>query len=397
MTAVATTSDLAQLAGMGWQELVGDGDFYASLPWLAYREISPPYGKVTYHVALDEHALPVAGLATALYSSDVGHVRFTRADLVLAAALERNGLGCLKTNAELMPNLYCGAPQIGFSRPVFRPELNLATRERAIEALLWAVEKSAAEKDAASIAFLYVDEEDLMLRRALTRDGYHEFLTTEHSVLSIDWTDFETYLGSVRHKRRYAVRREMRELNAAGVELRVEPLTEAVAAEIAPLIDNLDRKYASREGVSEPRDHAEIARLTTSLNQRIQMLGEDALVSVGVADGAVRGAAMLYRSGRHLFARDIGFDYAYQGPLPLYFGVLFYSPIAYAIAVGIRRIDYGIEFASEKTSRGCRASRQYGYIYSSDTVLQEHLRSVASKLAEVQETPTSEREWMPQR
>lgn len=360
---VRTATAAAELDALGWRALVADADFFFLPEWLAFREGVPPRGAPAYFLAYDRGRL-VAALPAFLYGDDAGPARYTRADLVLrAAATHARGWNPSWDDAlcAVMPNLSCGAPQIGFSRPLFAPGVTPGARAAALDALLRHVERAGPELGAATTAFLYVDEDDEPLRASLRAHGYVEFDSDRRCELAVEWTSFDGYLAAFGHKRRYAIRRDERRLDEAGVVTEVVPLTAGLAPELAPLIANVDRKHT---GVAQPDEDEEAALLDL-----VRRFGDRVVVSLARAQGAVRGFALFFRHGSRLFARDVGFDYEFQGKLPLYFAVLFYEPVRFALRERVGVVDYGVGSVGDKASRGCRVVRELGYLRSPDVTV----------------------------
>lgn len=77
-------------------------------------------------------------------------------------------------------------------------------------------------------------------------------------------------------------------------------------------------------------------------------------------DDKIRGYVIAVRWRDALILRSAGFDYAFNGKLPIYYGLLFYHVVDYALANGIRQVYYSIESTEAKQSRGCRIIEEYG-------------------------------------
>lgn len=75
-------------------------------------------------------------------------------------------------------------------------------------------------------------------------------------------------------------------------------------------------------------------------------------------------ASVLFHHGDGLFARHVGIDYDRAHSFE-YFNLLFYRPIEYAIAEGVRRIHYGLSTAA-KIARGVRTTTMCSVIWRPD-------------------------------
>jgi hypothetical protein len=69
---------------------------------------------------------------------------------------------------------------------------------------------------------------------------------------------------------------------------------------------------------------------------------------------------IVYRN--NAWAGRLGFDYEFQGTLPLYFGVLFYGLTDFASSTHLASIDYAVAAERAKTSRGCIPRRTHRVI-----------------------------------
>src|SRR6266571_2546940 len=128
--------------------------------------------------------------------------------------------------------------------------------------------------------------------------------------------------------------------------------------EMLPLEAQLFGKYGHE---SYPAD-------TMRRQQRLVLsrFGRSIQVMTARAAGALRGYTAFIRMNHTLYSRDGGFDYAWQGRLPLYFELLFYSPIEFAMRSGIREINYSYGSEQTKASRGCDVARRVGYVKALD-------------------------------
>jgi hypothetical protein len=80
----------------------------------------------------------------------------------------------------------------------------------------------------------------------------------------------------------------------------------------------------------------------------------------------LRGYAAFIRIGATLYSRDTGYDYAWQGGLPLYFELLYYRAIELAARLGVTEINYSYGSDETKLSRGCELLPRVGYVKAFD-------------------------------
>jgi hypothetical protein len=136
----------------------------------------------------------------------------------------------------------------------------------------------------------------------------------------------------------------MRKLSDANVTIAVEPLTRELVGSVLPLITNLNNRYDLESSDDEVR--AELGMLR-------KLFKHDAYAVVARCDEQPVGylELMVYRN--NAWAGQAGFDYEFQGTLPLYFGVLFYGLMDFASSMDLASIDYSFDSAKPKMSRGC--------------------------------------------
>jgi predicted N-acyltransferase len=345
----------ADLPAAQWSRLLGPHDFFLSPAWLRVIEASAgvPMRYLLLHCGGD----PIAALSTALADGDVSWA-LGRPDAVLARC-EREGrpgaaaVRAMLPNADLdtlLPSLVCGGRHLGRNRVLTVDAADV----RVLDTMVTAAEKLAADFGAASTAYLYVDQTDRALRSVLDERGYVSFESGEVSALAVPPDGFEGYLHKLTGHRRRRVLAERRACAAAGIETRIEPLAAALIPRLAELETQLYHKYGARHWRPQ---HSERA-LSTILDE----FAGAALVSVARAAGAVRGFGLILPFEGSWLVHRSGFDYGYQGRLPLYFETLFYHPLDAAAAMRIGMLQFGTGSADTKRSRGCHVSAQRGYL-----------------------------------
>lgn len=339
-----------QLRAIGWDDLTGAGDFYLSTAWL--RTLSgPSVGQPRFLVGRARGSDDLAAtLACYRLDSNSTASAFIRLDQFLARQAASTDT-CATDWSSLLPTLVCGGRQLGMSRALTR-ELRSELRMEWIQALLAAVEHVAQACDAQSIAFLYVTSNDLALRECLRAAGYREFPSDQYHLLDILWSSFDGYLSRFDSHRRSAIRRELRKLSDAGVELVAGQLQLEDIPSLTTLEYNLVQRYRSAR--SRDLVQATLVKIATHLPT-------STLLVTAKHDGTVRGFALFISWRDELYARHVGFDYDFQAKLPLYFATLFYRAAELAPGEGIKRIHYGIASDDAKLSRGCRALAQFAY------------------------------------
>jgi uncharacterized protein len=365
----------SELGPCGWDDhLVGSSDFYLSSAWLGLLEAISPVPPF-YLIARDGHGRAVAGLAAPLLGRDTPPWDFYRVDRVLrrlAAMPDRDARGIAvvwgREPAMLMPSLLLGGRHTSHSRLLLAPGLPATAQQEATDALLDGAGKLGRDLGARSLAFMFVDEDD-RLRGDLERRGYLAFLHAKTGVMDIDFAAFEEYLGRFSPHRRRRIGKELRSFAAAGVVFSQHPLGEVIE-QITPLGMALESRY----GV----DGDTVAAAQKSLQIVSEAFGERAVALTAEHDGEIRGYVLAIRWNDVLILRSAGFDYEFKGRLPLYYGVVFYNVVDYALASGVRQVLYSIESTEAKKSRGCRIIDEYGMVIGLDDEASAALRQVLS-------------------
>ncbi|HKE99177.1 MAG TPA: GNAT family N-acetyltransferase [Actinomycetes bacterium] len=360
---VRVVDSAAQVPATAWDALVGPEDLFLSSRWLRVAEATA--GVPMRYLLLARGGRPVAGLPAALAGTAAPWLS-GRPDTLLErcaregmpGAAECRGALPVDLAGALLPSLVCGGRHLGRTRVVGGPAAGAVngdgTRAAGAAAeLVAAAERLARTLGARSVAFLYVDDRDAALRGALAARGYAGHVSGSYSWLPLAPGGFSGWLAGLSAHRRRRVLADRRRLEAAGVQVRLEPLTAAAIPRLAELEAELLTRYGLRWVPAQSE---------RVLRRVLAELGGDALVSVASGGGGVRGFALVLRHGPAWFAHRAGFDYAWQGRLPLYFEVLYHHLIEQAPAAGVTAIHYGTGSAQAKRSRGCLAADQHAFL-----------------------------------
>lgn len=348
------TSRAAQVSRHGWADLLRPEDLYLDQRWLLVAERTA--GCPMHYMVLEKNRVGVAGLATALADETAPWV-LGRPDTLLEFSAEAGRPGAAEIIAalpgipaqSLLPALVCGGRHMGRSRVVRRAG---AARE-LVETLVVRAEELARQRGAASVAYPFVEESDTLLREVLEARGYLCHESGRYSTLRVGPSGFEEYLAGLSSGRRGAVRKERRKIRAAGVEMRMEPLS----ADLFPRLGELEEQLMAKYQISWTAAQTEHV-----LREMRDAFGDDATAVLAVAEGEIRGFVTFVKFKHHWHARQAGFDYAFQKQLALYFETLFYFPIEAASRLGVSVLHYGLGSEETKLSRGCTAETQYEYL-----------------------------------
>ncbi|HEV2451897.1 MAG TPA: GNAT family N-acetyltransferase [Streptosporangiaceae bacterium] len=374
MTDIQVLDHAAQLPAE-WDDLAGPGAGQLGRPWL---RMSEDYAGVPMRYLLHYRAGALSSaLATAL-TFPVSPWLYTRTDTVLEFGA-RDGLPgaaeCLASltggravprsveeatralshpdetapvTEILMPSLVCGGRQLARTRVLLREET--AETSAVVSSLIARAEGVAAGFGARSIAFLYVDELDTPLRRALDEQGYSSCVSAQDATLFLPVGGFDGYKAMLQRKQRQSIAAERRKLEAAGVKVEIEPLTEGLIELLADLESQL---FARHGGSWTPQQSAAALQAIT------REFGPDAFVSTARLDGALCGFTLVMRHRDDWYVHRAGFDYARIGDLPVYFEVTYNSIIEQAAANGVRALHFGSGAIQAKQLRGCTISTYF--------------------------------------
>jgi hypothetical protein len=349
-------------------------DLYHSAKWLMMEEqvgIARPF---TVLSVPDSGGPAIAG-SWGLVVDSSAFWPFMRIDTMLSTMLaERNvpiSPAMAKTLAGLMPNAYLGALRGGTTRLPVRIDADEIDARKAIGDVIDGAEAMARKDGLRSIAFFYVPVEDALLREVLRDKGFGEFGPTMHvSVLQLPGATFADYITRFGKRRRDSIRWERRKIAAADVHIDTEALTPELSEEMLPLEAQLYHKYG------HPSHPTAMAR---QLHESVttQFPADAPVITARSPDGVLRGYAAFIKVGTTLYSRDTGYDYAWQGALPLYFEVLYYRAIELAMKLGANEINYSYGSDDTKLSRGCQLRPRVGYLKAFDHDLNGLLADLA--------------------
>jgi uncharacterized protein len=354
---IEVAASAEELDRAGWDRMTGSGDLYLSTRWLRLLE-DLDVGRPLHLLGREpESGSLVAGLACYLLTASNTPSSFTRVDRFLARApgVRRTGDAGQRALA-LLPTLTCGGRQIGLSKLLTSPREPERRPER-VAAMLAAAEGLARDQGARSMASLYVAAEDEVLRHSLAAAGFCSVPSHDNHVLEVDWPDFDGYLARFDGHRRREIRRERRRLEEAGVRISAGPLAPKEVPALSGLEANLVRRHGS------PRSREQLHETLGSIAERLE---DSSLLLTARQEGRLMGFSLFLAWRDELYARHVGFDYDFQGKLPLYFALLFYEVAALAPARGVRRIHYGVASGEAKRSRGCRTVPEVAYVRALD-------------------------------
>jgi predicted N-acyltransferase len=318
---IALAEGVAALPRAEWNALVGEESPFLEWEWLASLEESGAVGAESGWLARPLVAREGGRLVAACPLYVKGH---SEGEFVFdhgwADAAERAGI-------RYYPKLLVGVPFTpvtgarflvapGASREAWLPRLAAALRE-------------VTEAHGLSGAHVNFCREDELA--ALAEAGWLPRLGLQYHWLRRDWTSFDDYLGTLRHKRRKEVRRELRAVAEAGVA--IETRTGAAIPDdwFAPMW----RFYRATIDANPWGRLYLNPRTFELLRERFR---ERLCFVMALRDGAPVAGAFNVQKGDVLYGRYWGAD-AYVKHL--HFAVCYYAGIEHCLQHGLARFEPG--------------------------------------------------------
>jgi uncharacterized protein len=326
-----------------WDGLLNDGAFYGSHSWLKAVEHHDTF-KASYIAARDDTggllgALPLytTQRAPAEYRFDPS-VQFQDA-----------------VSGNFFPATIVGL-RAGYSTEFpLDQKLPRDVTEAVLKSLVNACVQPTWDNPG-SFSLLYVKSATVARLVAASGLASCQVFNAPYATLDIRWNDFGEYLSSHTSSRRRWMKQDIAAFERSGCELSYTLLSDCYA-ECAPLSAGVQRRYGAMDSVSVIEER---------LAAQAAAMGESAICILCRLHGDLVGFSLLYRWSDELYVRIVGFDYERLPPdSRVYFTVMFYEPIRYAIANRIRIIDYGLEVGDAKVGRGCVLSPRWSVTYNS--------------------------------
>ncbi len=195
------------------------------------------------------------------------------------------------------------------------------------------------------------------------------------------YRDFEDFLGTMRSSKRKAVKKERREVERAGLELRTLTGADLTIADLEAFypfyVATVDKRWGS-------------AYLTGDFFRRLAIDFAERIVLVTARqDGKLVGAALNLKSGDTLYGRLWGCRREFEF---LHFEACYYRAIDYAISCGMARVEAGAQ-GLHKLQRGyepiltqsAHYVRDPGLAAPISRFLAQERRSIENEMAELRQ------------
>jgi hypothetical protein len=305
-----------------WNALVGDGSPFLEWEWLASLEEAGLVGREDGWlpqpiVARDNDGRLIAAVPAYVKANSEGEFVF---DHSWAEAAHRAGI-------RYFPKLLVGVPftPVTGARVLTAPGQDRAGLLRVFAGIL---REFAVTSELSSVHVNFCREDEFA---AFREAGWLGRLGLQYHWSSRGWDSFDSYLASLRHKRRKEVRRELRAIADAGVTIEVRAGAEIPDAWFEPMW----RFYRATI------DSNPWGRLY--LNRRFfELLAERfrhrLCFAMALRDGTPIGGAFDVQKGDALYGRYWG---ASEFVKNLHFAACYYAGIEHCIANGLTRFEPG--------------------------------------------------------
>lgn len=356
---IEVKGSLREIPAEAWDRLASGSSVYSTYRWLSNVEHRPDRRGSYLAVFAGEHL--IAALPVYEFFDDVPHFYDPTKILPLVPGEYRGASG---------PLLIGGASEGYATDLLVDPDLATADTNNVVSLMVAAFRALAASSGGwAMCPYLAPRWAQLIDETSDATDEF--FLTDARAVLRFQSQTVDGHLRSLGRNVWKTSRRERAAFAASGVKTTIEPLSRCYT-EIAPLSAELLRKYGHAVTVEAQERY---------FAQQAETIDDICHVFVARAAGKAVGFAQFFRWRDCLFGWGGGFSRAVPREAALYFNLVFYEPMAYALREGINEIDYGCEAFEAKSRRGARVQPLWAWIVGGPTTEQgRKLRRDASRV-----------------
>ena len=244
--------------------------------------------------------------------------------------------------------MFCGQPiSLGQKNLLFTPQARLQAKPQEILAELDELMRKLARKEKGRfLVYKEHGDNDIDDLRSLGQLGYRQVESLDMHIFDEPFEDFNHYLSNLNSHYRYDIRRSLRKLERAGVEVvrwtDAEKICELYSEELHKLYLAVVERSESKLEILPPVFFHELAR---------QFPGQVALTGL-VKDGQVLGFNWSILTGAKYQFLFCGIDYSVNNKLDLYFNLM-YAELGYALESAASEIKVGQTAAQFKTRLGC--------------------------------------------
>ena len=327
---IRTITSLGEIDAREWNQLAPD-----DYPFLTYQFLTAledfdclePHGWQTLHLLLEDEGKLLGAMPTYLKTNSIGEFVF---DWSWADAYERAG-------GRYYPKLVSAIPFVPStgSRILLKPGNE---DRKTIRTLLAKGAVTVAERlEVSSLHCLFPPDDELI---HLTDSGMLERIGCQYHWHNGGYADFDDFLASLTSKKRKQIRRERREVVAAGIEVEILHGDEVSAAQWRTFYNFYCSTFYRRWG--EPR-------FTLAFFQGLsERLPRQTVLFLARHNGEYVAGALALRGTQTLYGRHWGCSQHFKH---LHFELCYYQTIEYCISRGLKRVDAGAQ-GEHKIARG---------------------------------------------
>ncbi|MEV8396072.1 MULTISPECIES: hypothetical protein [unclassified Streptomyces] len=200
------------------------------------------------------------------------------------------------------------------------------------------------EQGMRSIAALFLRPDFPEFLDALRTRGFDVVPMVDRCDMDVTWSDFDGYVAGLPRKRRFAVRRELRDIALRGVVI-----SERAVRDQEPELVRLRAQIVTKYGGTPDAE-----REAGSLRHLREHFGPGNVMVVEARQGdALLSFSILVRDGARWTVLMSGTDYDRPDASFTYFATMFYRPAELAPRMGITSMAYGLGTLQAKKLRGC--------------------------------------------
>jgi predicted N-acyltransferase len=259
-------------------------------------------------------------------------------DWAWADAYQRAGL-------PYYPKLLCAVPFTPATGPRLLVSPDAAHPGEVRKSLIKGILRLARDLDLSSVHWLFTDAADTA---ALESEGLLKRTGNQFHWNRRSCRDFDDYLGSLTSKRRKQVRRERRQVEEAGVTVRMIE---------GPDLDrrHWDAMYRFYQNTIHERGAIPYLSREFFASLATQMKDRVLIAAAFDPDGQIIAGALYFKSEDTLYGRYWGASTFYEG---LHFETCYYQPIDYCLRHGFARFEAGAQ-GEHKLNRGLTPTPTY--------------------------------------
>ena len=240
--------------------------------------------------------------------------------------------------------MFCGQPiSLGQKSLLFTPQ---ARPQEILVELDELMRQLARKEKGRFLVYKEHGDNDIDDLRSLDQLGYRQAESLDMYIFDEPFEDFDHYLSNLNSHYRYDIRRSLRKLERAGVEVvrwtDAEIICELYSEELHKLYLAVVERSESKLEILPPVFFHELAR---------QFPGQVALTGL-VKDGKVLGFNWSILSDAKYQFLFCGIDYSVNNKLDLYFNLM-YAELGYALKSTASELKVGQTAAQFKTRLGC--------------------------------------------